>query len=55
MGTIVIVWHSQKQTRMVFNTTQGEHVHDRVEKGAVEVLLQIVDVLTKLLSKMKFG
>jgi hypothetical protein len=33
----VIVWRSRKQMRMVFNTTQGEHVCDRVEKGAVEV------------------
>ena len=37
LGTVVIAWHSRKQTRMVFNTTQGEHVHDRVEKGVVEV------------------
>ena len=37
LGTAVIAWRSRKQTRMVFNTTQGEHVCDRVEKGAVEV------------------
>ena len=37
LGTVVIVWRSRKQTRMAFLTTQGEHVHDRMEKGAVEV------------------
>jgi uncharacterized membrane protein YhfC len=37
LGTAVIAWRSQKQTRMVFLTTQGEHVRDRMEKGAVEV------------------
>ena len=37
LGTTVIVWRSRKQTRMVFNTTQGEHVRDGMEKGAVEV------------------
>ena len=40
---------------MVFLTTQGEHVRDRMEKGAVEVPVQVADVLTKPLSKMKFG
>ena len=40
---------------MVFLTTQGEHVHDWMEMGAVEVPVQVVDVLTKPLSKMKFG
>ena len=55
LGTVVIAWRSRKQTRMVFNTTQGEHVHDRMEKGAVEVLVQFADVLTKPLSRMKFG
>ena len=44
-----------KTTRMVFNTTQGEHVLDEMEKGAVEVLVHVVNVLTKPLSKMKFG
>ena len=55
LGTAVIAWRSRKQTRMVFNTTQGEHVRDRVEKGAVEVPVQVADVLTKPLSRMKFG
>ena len=40
---------------MVFLTTQGEHVRDRMEKGAMEVLVQVADVLTKTLSRMKFG
>ena len=40
---------------MVFLTTQGEHVHDRMEKGAVEVPVQVADVLTKPLSRKKFG
>ena len=51
----MIAWRSQKQTRMVFITTQGEHVRDRMEKGDVEVPVQVADVLTKPLSKMKFG
>ena len=55
LGTAVIAWHSRKQTRMVFLTTQGEYVCDRMEKGAVEVPVQVVDVLTKPLSRMKFG
>ena len=55
LRTVVIAWHSRKQTRMVFNTTQGEHVRDRVKKGAVEVPVQVADMLTKLLSRMKFG
>jgi hypothetical protein len=38
LGTTVIAWHSRKQVRMVFLTTQGEHVHDWMEKGVVEVL-----------------
>ena len=37
MGTAVIAWRNRKQMRMVFLTTQGEHVRDRMEKGAVEV------------------
>ena len=53
LGTVVIVWRSRKQTRMVFLTTQGEHVRDRMEKGAVEVPVQVADVLTKPLSKLK--
>ena len=40
---------------MVFLTTQGEHVRDRMEKGVVEVPVQVADVLTKPLSKTKFG
>ena len=36
LGTTVIAWHSQKQMRMVFITTQGKHAHDRMEKGGVE-------------------
>ena len=40
---------------MVFLTTQGEHVRDQMEKGVVEVPVQVVDVLTKSLSRMKFG
>ena len=55
LGTTVIAWHSRKQMRMVFNTTQGEHVRDRMEKGVVEVPVQVADVLTKRLSRMKFG
>ena len=38
---------------MVFLTTEGEHVRDQMEKGAVEVPVQIADVLTKPLSKVK--
>ena len=55
LGTVVIAWRSQKQTRMVFITTQGEHVRDRMEKGTVEVPVQVADVLTKPLSRVKFG
>ena len=55
LGTTVIAWRSRKQTRMVFNTTQGEHVRDEMEKGVVEVPVQVADVLTKPLSRMKFG
>ena len=55
LGTVVIAWRSRKQTRMVFITTQGEHVHDRMEKGAMEVPVQVANVLTKPLSRMKFG
>ena len=51
----MIAWHSRKQTRIVFNTTQGEHVRDEMEKGAMEVPVQVADVLTKPLSMMKFG
>ena len=40
---------------MVFLTTQGEHVCDRMEKRVVEVPIQVADVLTKPLSRMKFG
>ena len=39
LGTTVIVWCSRKQTSVVFSTIEEEHVHDRVEKGAVEVLV----------------
>ena len=57
-GTAVIAWRSRKQTRMVFVTTQGEHVRDRMEKGVVELHYiatdeQIADVLTKPLSRVK--
>ena len=38
---------------MVFLTTQGEHVRDRMEKGVAEVPVQIADVLTKPLSRVK--
>ena len=55
LGTTVIAWRNRKQTRMVFLTTQGEYVRDRMEKGAVEVPVQVADVLTKPLSRMKFG
>ena len=54
-GTAVIAWRSRKQTRMVFITTQVEHVRDRMEKGVVEVPVQVADVLTKPLSRIKFG
>ena len=37
------------------HTTQGEHIRDEMEKGAVEVPVQVADVLTKPLSRMKFG
>ena len=37
LGTTMIAWHGRKHKRMVFLTTQGEHVHDWMEKGAVEV------------------
>ena len=40
---------------MVFLTTQGEYVSDRMEKGVVEVPVRVADVLTKPLSRMKFG
>ena len=45
---------------MVFNTTQGKHVCDRVEKGAGKLQYiatdeQVADVLTKPLSKVKLG
>ena len=40
---------------MVFNTTQGEHAHDEMGKGAMEVPVHVADMLTKLLSRMKFG
>ena len=53
LGTVVIAWCNRKQTRMVFLTTQGEHVRDRMEKGAVEVPIQIADVLTEPLSRVK--
>lgn len=33
----MIVWCSGKQMRMVFLTTQGDYVRDRMEKGVVEV------------------
>ena len=55
LGTTMIAWCSRKQTKMVFLTTQGEYVHDRMEKGVVEVPVQVVDVLTKPLSRTKFG
>ena len=55
LRTTMIAWCSQKKTRMVFLTTQGEYVRDRMEKGAVEVPIQVADVLTKPLSRMKFG
>jgi hypothetical protein len=38
---------------MVFLTTQGEYVHDWMEKGVVEVPVQVADVLTKPLSRVK--
>ena len=41
--------------RMVFLTTQGKNVRDQMEKGVVEVPVQVADVLTKPLSRMKFG
>ena len=53
LGTVVIVWRSRKQTRMVFLTNHGEYVCDQMEKGAVEVYVQFADVLTKPLSRMK--
>jgi hypothetical protein len=30
LGTAMIAWHNRKQTRMVFLTTQGEYVRDRM-------------------------
>ena len=38
---------------MVFLTTQREYVRDQMEKGVVELPVQITDVLTKPLSRMK--
>ena len=60
LGSAVIAWHSQKQTSVVLNTTKGEHIRDRVEKGARKLQYiatdeQVADVLTKLLSKVKLG
>ena len=60
LGSTVIAWRSRKQTRMVFNATEVEHVRDRVEKGAMELQYiaideQVIDVLTKPLSKVKLG
>ena len=40
---------------MAFLTTQGEHVRDQMEKGVVEVPVHVAYVLTKPLSRMKFG
>ena len=37
----------------MFLTTQGEHVRDRMEKGDVEVPVQVANVLTKPLSRVK--
>ena len=56
----MIAWCRRKKTKMVFNTTQGEHVHDSVEKGVVKLQYiatdeQVADILTKSLSKVKFG
>ena len=39
LGIAVIAWRSQKQTSVVFNTIEEEHVRDRVEKEVVEVLV----------------
>ena len=60
LGSTVIVWRSQKQTTVVLNTTKGEHICDRVEKGArklqyISIDKQVADVLTKPLSKVKLG
>ena len=45
---------------MVFSTIEVEHICHRVEKGVGELLYiatdeQVTDVLTKPLSKVKFG
>jgi hypothetical protein len=45
---------------VVLNTTKGEHIHDRVEKGAgklqyISIDGKVADVLTKPLSKAKLG
>ena len=60
LGSTVIVWRSRKQMSVVLNTTKGEHIHDRVEKGAGKLLYiaideQVADMLTKPLSKVKLG
>ena len=33
LGIVVIAWRSRKQMRMVFLTTQGEHVHDWMSRS----------------------
>ena len=45
---------------VVFSTIEEEHVRDWVEKGAMELQYiaideQVTDVLTKPLSRVKFG
>ena len=55
----MIAWRSKKKTSMVLNTTEVEHIHDMVEKGAVRLQYiatneKVANVLTKLLSKVKF-
>ena len=59
MGSAVIAWRIRKQTSVVLSTTEVEHIRDMVEKGAVKLQYiatdeQVVDVLTKPLSKVKF-
>ena len=59
MGLIVIAWHSRKKMRVVLSTTEVDYIRDMVDKGVVKLQYvttdeQVVDVLTKLLSKVKF-
>ena len=60
LGSATIVWRSRKQKSVALSTTEVEYIRDMVEKGVVKLQYiatdeQITDVLTKSLSKVKFG